>query len=297
LTPIPRWLGVALLVAIATSFGSNHVAARVAFDHGASVASAVVFRSIGTALAVLALLSALRVPIAPPMPTLRRALAIGVVLAVQSYCLYSAVARLPVAIALLVFNTYPMLYALATWAAGMERRPPMRALAAMPIALFGLALALDVVGGVEKLSRRWTEIGAGVLFATAASLAFAMVLFLGGRWMHGVDGRLRSCLSMASCGALALVGALASGTLILPADATGWFGLGLLTLFYGSSITGLFILQPRMRSASDTAVLNFEPVAVLFLGWAILGQNLAPSQLAGAAVVICCIVAIATAKR
>ena len=297
MTPIPRWLGVALLVAIATSFGSNHVAARVAFDHGASVASAVVFRSIGTALAVLALLSALRVPIAPPMPTLRRALAIGVVLAVQSYCLYSAVARLPVAIALLVFNTYPMLYALATWAAGMERRPPMRALAAMPIALFGLALALDVVGGVEKLSRRWTEIGAGVLFATAASLAFAMVLFLGGRWMHGVDGRLRSCLSMASCGALALVGALASGTLILPADATGWFGLGLLTLFYGSSITGLFILQPRMRSASDTAVLNFEPVAVLFLGWAILGQNLAPSQLAGAAVVICCIVAIATAKR
>jgi len=52
-----------------------------------------------------------------------------------------------------------------------------------------------------------------------------------------------------------------------------------------------------MRSTSDVSVLNFEPVAVLFLAWAILGQSLAPVQLAGAAIVIGCIVAIGTAKR
>jgi drug/metabolite transporter (DMT)-like permease len=297
LSPLPRWLGVALLVVIATGFGSNHIAARVAFDHGASVVTAVVFRSGGTALAVLILLLARRVPLVLPAPTLRRAAAIGAVLAVQSYCIYSSVARLPVAIALLTFNTYPMLYALMTWAAGMEPRPPRRVLLAMPIALLGLALALDVVGGIEKLSRRWTEIGAGVLFALAASVAFALVLFLGARWMKGVDGRVRSCLSMASCGALALMGAAATGTLALPADATGWLGLSLLTLFYGSAITSLFVLQPRMRAASDAVVLNFEPVAVLFLGWAILGQSLAVSQIAGALLVIGCIVAIGTARR
>ena len=52
-----------------------------------------------------------------------------------------------------------------------------------------------------------------------------------------------------------------------------------------------------MRSASDVAVLNFEPVAVLFLGWAVLGQGLEPRQVAGALIVIGCIVAIGTAKR
>jgi drug/metabolite transporter (DMT)-like permease len=52
-----------------------------------------------------------------------------------------------------------------------------------------------------------------------------------------------------------------------------------------------------MRSASDVAVLNFEPVAVLFLAWAILGQALALEQVAGALIVIGCIVAIGTAKR
>lgn len=296
-TPLPRWAGIALLVLISTSFGSNHIAARVAFDHGANVVDAVVSRSCGTALAVFALLLALRVPLKVPAPAFGRAAVIGVVLAVQSYCIYSSVARLPVALALLTFNTYPMLYALMAWAAGMEARPPTRALVAMPVALFGLALALDVIGGVQKLSQRWTEIGAGAGFAVAASVAFAMVLFLNARWTKGLDGRLRSCLTLASCGAVALAGALATGTLVAPADGTGWLGLGLLTLFYGSSITGLFVLQPRMRSASDVAVLNFEPIAVLFLGWAVLGQGLEPRQIAGALIVIGCIVAIGTAKR
>jgi drug/metabolite transporter (DMT)-like permease len=297
LTALPRWLSIVLLLAVSVSFGSNHIAARVAFDHGASVVTAVVLRSIGTALAVLGVLVALRVPLALPAPTLGRALVIGLVIAVQSWCLYSAVARLPVALALLTFNSYPILYMLLAWATRLEPRPPRAALLAMPVALFGLALALDVVGSLERLSSRWAEIGAGAAFAVAASVSFALVLYLSARWMKGVDGRLRSCYSMASCGVAALAAAAATGTLVLPADGAGWLGLALLTLFYGSSITALFVLQPRMRSTSDVSVLNFEPVAVLFMGWAILGQALAPKQVAGALVVIGCIVAIGTAKR
>jgi len=285
-----------MLLVIAVAFSLNHIAARVAFDHGASVATGVVFRSGGTALALLALLLALRVPLALPRSTLWRALAIGVVVAVQSYCIYAAVARLPVALALLTFNTYPMLFALMTWAAGVER-PSRSAFAAMLVALFGLALALDITRGGGELAARWSEIGAGVAFATGSSLSFALVLFLNARWLHGVDGRVRSFLTMASCGAVALAAAAATGTLALPADGTGWLGLALLTLFYGSAITALFMLQPRMRAASDVAVLNFEPVALVFLGWVILGQGLAPLQIAGALIVIGAVVALGMAKR
>jgi drug/metabolite transporter (DMT)-like permease len=296
LTPLPRWLGIAILLAIAVTFSLNHVAARVAFDHGASVVTGVVFRSGGTALALLALLLALRTPLALPASTRWRALAIGVVVAVQSYCIYAAVARLPVALALLTFNTYPLLFALMAWAAGMER-PSRSAFAAMLAALFGLALALDIARSGGELAVRWEEIGTGVAFATGSSLSFALVLFLNARWLHGVDGRVRSFLTMSSCGAVALAGAAATGTFVLPADATGWLGLSLLTLFYGSAITALFVFQPRMRSASDVAVLNFEPVALLFLGWVILGQNLGPLQIAGAIIVIGSVVALGMAKR
>jgi len=296
LTPLPRWLGIAILLAIAVTFSLNHVAARIAFDHGASVVTGVVFRSGGTALALLALLLALRTSLALPASTQWRALAIGVVVAVQSYCIYAAVARLPVALALLTFNTYPLLFALMAWAAGMER-PSRSAFAAMLAALFGLALALDIARSGGELAARWDEIGTGVAFATGSSLSFALVLFLNARWLHGVDGRVRSFLTMSSCGAVALAGAAATGTFALPTDATGWLGLSLLTLFYGSAITALFVFQPRMRSASDVAVLNFEPVALLFLGWVILGQSLGPLQIAGALIVIGSVVALGMAKR
>jgi drug/metabolite transporter (DMT)-like permease len=296
LSRLPRWLGIAMLLAVAVTFSLNHIAARIAFDHGVNVVTAVVFRSCGTALAVLGLLFALRTPLALPAPTLGRALAIGVVVAVQSYCIYAAVARLPVALALLTFNTYPLLFALMTWAAGVER-PSRGPFLAMLAALFGLALALDITRTGEQLAARWGEIGTGVAFATGSSLAFALVLFLNARWLHGVDGRVRSFLTMASCGAVALAGAAATGTLALPADGMGWLGLTLLTLFYGSAITALFVLQPRMRSASDVAVLNIEPVALLVLGWVILGQELAPLQIAGALVVIGSVVALGMTKR
>jgi drug/metabolite transporter (DMT)-like permease len=297
LTPLPRWLGIAALLAIAVTFSLNHIAARVAFDHGANVVTAVVLRSGGTALALLGLLLALRVPLALPPRTRWRALAIGIVVAVQSTFIYAAVARLPVALALLTFNTYPLLYALMSWAGGSER-PSRSAFAAMLAALFGLALALDITGGSRsELAARWEEIGAGVAYATGASLSFAVVLFLNTRWLHGVDGRVRSLLTMASCGAVAFAAAATAGTLVFPADGVGWLGLALLTLFYGSAITALFVLQPRMRATSDVAVLNFEPVALLFLGWAILGQSLSVLQVAGAFVVIGSVVALGFAKR
>ena len=68
----------------------------------------------------------------------------------QSLCLYSAVARLPVALALLAFNTYPLWTAL--WARVLyAHRPERRVVRAMPVMLLGLALALDVFGAASGL--------------------------------------------------------------------------------------------------------------------------------------------------
>ena len=65
---------------------------------------------------------------------------IGSLVAIQSYRLYSAVARLPVALALLAFNTYPLWAAF--WARIIYRhRAEKFVLRAMPVILFGLALA------------------------------------------------------------------------------------------------------------------------------------------------------------
>lgn len=281
---------------IAVIFGGNHIAARLAFDHGLTITTAVTARSAITALAVLLLMLALRVPVALPGATLRRALAIGVILSVQAYCLYSAVARIPAALALLVFNLHPMMLTLLSWAAGVQR-PSTRALGAMPVALFGLALALDLQGKSGSFSGRWEEIGAGVGFALAAAVSFATAMFFSARWLKGVDGRLRSGLTMAVVAVLALAGGLFTHTLAMPVDSSAWIGLTLLTVLYGIAITSLFMLLPRLASASDIAALNFEPISVLCVAWILLGQALQPLQIVGALIVVGSIVVLGSGKR
>ncbi len=298
--PISPWLGVALLLVIATTFGANHVAARVALDHGANVTTAVAVRSSGTIVFVLALLLLGGVPLRLPAARLGRALAIGAVLAVQSYCLYSAVALIPVALALLAFNTFPMLLALISWAAGAERPSP-RALAAMPVALAGLALALDVWGrgGAHSpgFTGRWAEIGTGVLWATGAAVAFALVLHLASRWLKEMDGRLRTFYMMLAIAALMLAGGALAGDFALPRDGTGWTGLVLLTLFYASAITALFVVLPRLGAVNNAMVLNFEPIAALGIAWVALGQSVTPLQILGAFVVVGAIMALGSGRR
>jgi drug/metabolite transporter (DMT)-like permease len=297
--PIPRGLGVAALLLIAAVFGSNHVAARLAFDHGVGVGTAVAVRSVGTALFVLALIGAARVPLRLPRPTLGRGLAIGLLVSVQSWCLYSAVARIPVALALLVFNTFPIMLGLISWAAGAER-PSRRALLAMPVALAGLALALDVAGVSATRGASgggFASMSAGIGFAFGAAISFSTALFLTTRWLGSVDGRIRTLLLMVVVAAVAIGAALLGDGFDWPRDGTGWTGLALLTVFYGTAITALFVLLPRLGAVNNAAIMNFEPIAALALGWVVLDQRIATLQIAGALLVIGAIVVLTSGRR
>ncbi len=296
--PIPRWVGVAALLTIAVVFGANHVAARLTFDHGTGVATAVAIRSTGTALAVLALLRVARVPLRMPGATLRRALAIGLLMSAQSYCLYSSVARIPVALALLAFNTFPMVLALLSWAVGAER-PRARTLVAMPVALAGLAIALDAFGWAPAAgsSGGATDLWPGVAFALGASFSFATALLMTTRWLGSVDGRLRTFLLMSVVAVVTLAAGALGGGFRLPADATGWLGLGLLTLLYGTAITSLFVVLPRLGAVNNAALLNIEPLAALGMAWLVLDQRIAAVQIAGGVVVIAAIIVLSTGRR
>jgi drug/metabolite transporter (DMT)-like permease len=294
--PISRWLGIALLLVIATVLGANHLTARVAFEHGANVTTGVAFRSTGTALFLLLLLRFQGIPLRLAQQPLIKTTIIGLLLAVQSYCLYSAIALIPVALALLAFNTYPMIFVLISWFAGTER-PDRRALVAMPVALAGLALALDVLGKGGDMAGRWREIGAGVLWAVAAAFSFGTVLFLNARWLKDVDGRLRTFLSMCVISAVVLVYGAATDDFRLATDATGWAALVLLTVFYGSGITALFVVLPRLGAANNTVALNFEPIAVLGLAWVILDQKVSAVQILGAFIVVGAIAWLGLKKR
>ena len=286
------------LLAIASMMGANHVAARLAFNHGTDVGTAVVVRSGVTAL-VLALLLWRQAPSNTPSPRQWRMLLLaGLLVGVQSLCVYSSVARLPVALALLAFNTFPIFAGL--WASLLYRQKPARTLLlAMPVLLAGLALALDVMGAASGLGARaqWQQIGAGLAFALAAAASFGLVLILTQHEVAGVDARLRTATTMAlACGvALALVSA--QGSWQLPQSDTGWLGLTLLTVLYGTGITVLLAVLPRLGVVGNSPILNIEPVVALVLAWLLLGQTIAPVQIAGGLIVVATVMALGLRKR
>jgi drug/metabolite transporter (DMT)-like permease len=96
-------------------------------------------------------------------------------------------------------------------------RPDRRTLLAMPAILLGLALALDVFGAASGLGAQaqWSRIGAGVAFAMLAA-TFGLVMVTTQHELAGIDGRLRSAITMGVVGLLALGVTLAQGGLQLP---------------------------------------------------------------------------------
>jgi drug/metabolite transporter (DMT)-like permease len=288
----------ATLLLIALMMGANHVAARIAFNNGVDVATAVVFRSLVTAVVIIALLVLQGARVRFTARHKQMLPVIGLLIGVQSLCLYSAVARLPVALALLAFNTYPIWTAF--WARVVYRqRPECAMLVAMPVILVGLALALDVFGAASGLgaSAQWARIGAGVAFALAAAGTFGLALVITQHEAGDVDGRVRTATTMTIAGLVALATVGIQGGFHLPTAAPGWWGLAILTFLYGTAFTIMFTVLPRLGVVGNSAIMNVEPVFALVLGWLILGQSIAPVQVVGALIVVGAVMVLGMRRR
>ena len=272
---------------MASAFAANHLCARIAFDHGASVATAVSVRATFTALLLFCVMRMQGVAIAIPGGLRGTALLAGILIATQSYALYSAVAVIPPALALLVFQTSPMLYVLLTWALGKEA-PRWSAIAPMVMALVGLALALNV--------RTADNMAEGIAWAFASGASMTIVYYLNVNALKALDGRLRTFAMTAVTAVLVIILASAAGAQAVPRDGAGWAGLLLLAVFYCIAMMSLFYVLPRVPSTS-TGALNFEPIALIVLTWLFLDHTVSVIQLAGAFITVGAIAWLGVSKK
>jgi drug/metabolite transporter (DMT)-like permease len=283
--------GILILLAVACLFASNHLCARIAFDHGASVVAAVSVRATFTSLVLLVVMRLQGIRLAIPRELRGKTLLAGLLIASQSYCLYSAVALIPPALALLVFQTSPMLYVLLTWVLGKEK-PRWRALGPMALALAGLALALNLRPGHYA---DWAAMRAGVAWAFASGASMTMVYYLNANALKRLDSRLRTFAMTAVTAFLVIIAGVSAGGHAFPHGAAGWAGLMLLAGFYCVAMMSLFFVLPRLP-ATTTAALNFEPIALLVLSWLILDITVAPLQIVGALLTVSAIAWLGLAK-
>ncbi|RFQ03462.1 DMT family transporter [Pseudomonas putida] len=294
----PRAMSLLILAAIAFSFAGNHIAARLAFDDGVGLLVAVLCRSGATALVLIVLVSMSQDSLRLSGSIRRWQILTGLCVAVQSFCIYSAVARIPVGVALLVVNLSPVFLAMITWILGGPA-PTGRGLRLMGLIIFGLLVVLDVpriVLAAGSQGRDWYE---GVAFSLVAAAAFACAMWVTNNRLAGMPCKVRSLYTMLivllSASALGGIGAVPGG-LAFPHSPLGWGALGLLVVLYGAAFSALFILMPRLDIARNAPAMNFEPVAALLLGWVVLGQQLGFSQVLGASMVLFGILLLAKQK-
>jgi drug/metabolite transporter (DMT)-like permease len=102
---------------------------------------------------------------------------------------------------------------------------------------------------------------------------------------------------MAIVGVLALAAIGAQGGFHWPTAAPGWWGLAALTVLYGTAFTIMFTVLPRLGVVGNSAIMNVEPVFALVLAWALLGQHIAPVQVAGALLVVATVIWLGLRRR
>jgi drug/metabolite transporter (DMT)-like permease len=276
------------LVGVAFSLGTGHVCARFAFTHGVGILTAATLRSVCATLILFALLRVRGIPLARNRAGAKATILFGFLIAAQTLAVQLAVKLMPVALAILLFYTYPLFTGIASSLLGAERLSA-RLLATLVAAFGGLALVLGVAPTtVDAL---------GVAAALAASACFSSVLVLTPKLAPTLAAPVRTFLMMTTAATLLLGASAVSGHFQWPDDAVGAAGLAGLTLFYATGIVTLFLVLPLLGPTQTAVVLNLEPVAVALVAWAALGEALTPVQMLGAAIVVTAVIYFQAAAR
>jgi drug/metabolite transporter (DMT)-like permease len=212
------------------------------------------------------------------------ALAGGLANLVLNLAMFVAFLRIEIGLSLLVFYCYPAIVAGASVLWFGERLGLVR-WSALGLSLVGLVLTLTGSGGLGELD----GLGIGLSFLAAFTQAFYVLAA-----RHGFAGippieAAATTMGLAAIGYVVIAtltgqlagfaAPLASGEALLPVVLAGLVGAAIPTLCF---ITGI-----RLLGASRAAILaTLEPVVGVALAAWLLGEQPAPLQLAGGALVL-----------
>ena len=272
------------LAAILWAIGGNY--ASTIIDRGASVPELTAARAwiamVGTGLIFLARRRRLTPPHGP-FP-LKLVVLFGLSLTAANLTYYLAIARLPVAIAIIVQYTAPGLVVL--WkAVGEGSKPSRRVASALLMASVGIVLLSEVHQVVGGTGLRLDTLG--LLAAAASALTFASYVLTGERLGKRLPTEQAVFSGFVVASVVWAVVQAFSGrpdTLLDPSFIPGILFLGIVTTIAPFM---LFLYGLKLISASPAGIIStLEPVAAALLAYLWLGQDLTWLQWIGAGAVV-----------
>ena len=265
------------VLVFATAMAMVGICTGLALEGGSNPLTVVTVRTLGVVALFLAYFQVARVSVAMPARELAIALAIGIVLCLNNYAINAAMGEIPVPLAVLIFYLWPAITTAAAWALGKERFS-WRSVCGLVLAFAGVGLALNVDFTAAQAR--------GVWLAVLSAFAWSTVFLLTGHFFHGRDSRPANFWMTLTAAAIFVVVIAVTGALQLPGSPAGWTGIVSLPFFYAFGIIGLVVAITTLGPVRTGFYMNFEPIATVILSALILGQYLAPIQLAGAALVV-----------
>ena len=282
--------GAAFCLASAAAFGAMGVVAKLAYEEGASVGTLLAVRfALAAALFWLLLICAGR--LGELRALARRDVGIAVALGAIGYgaqagAALAALDRLDASLFALLLYTFPVVVTVAAIALGRERASGRTAFA-LVLASAGLVLVLAGASS-GSLDPRGTALALG-----AAVIYSAYILS-----SEGVAARvgplvLSTILCTGAATTLTLAG-LAGGDLDPGGvSTTGYLWLaGLAVVSTVAAITLFFAGLRRVGPTTASILSTLEPVVTVALAFAVFGESLGPTQLAGGALVLTAVLAV-----
>jgi drug/metabolite transporter (DMT)-like permease len=230
-----------------------------------------------------------------PRPRRARVLAgvAGLLFAVDLVAWHHAIDDVGSGLATVLGNLQVAFVPLVAWAV-LREHPTARVLRTLPLVMAGIVL----LSGVLEDGAYGDDPVRGVLFGLLTGVSYAgflLVLRAGSNDLRRVAGPLSDATLVAALGALA-IGAVVGEIDAVPSwPSHGWLALLALT----SQVLGWLLITsslPRLPAAISSLLLTVQPLGSLVLGVLLFTERPSALQLAGVALVLTGLVAVARSR-
>lgn len=261
----------AVLIAAVPSFG------KLAYESGASVPLVVAVRFLVTVLWLSVFLARARRGISTSARVFRLSLVGGIGTAAMSFGIISAIARIDLALVILIFYVHPVFVAWIGHVRGTYDLSRFRVFCCLLI-LLGLALALSVSFARLDIP--------GIAFAFLGACGASVMLIANGDAVGEGGSLIVNFYTAVTALILVCIVGFFAGPMVPPGTETGWIGLlGMGTAFCVGLVLFLAAI-PSIGVTRATLLSVMEPVLGILLAMVLFGDRLNPIQWVGVAVVI-----------
>ncbi len=287
-----RATGIAYVIASAAAFGAMAILARIAYASGVDTPTLLALRFAIAAAAMLAIATLRPTPL-PRGATLGALMLLGALgYGGQAFSFFTALTLAPAGVVALLLYLHPALVALLSATFLHERLTAAKA-SALAIALAGTVLTVAPTVGSSAADGGGARVAAGVGFAIAAAIFYSFYIVVGAWLGRRVAASAMSTIVIASAAVVFAAAVLVRGP-AWPQSTTGWLAvLAIALVSTVAAITLYFAGLERVGPTRAATLSTFEPVVTVTLAALVLGEAIAPVQIAGGALILVAVALLA----